>query len=75
MESNNCPASPPGKSARADPPSGLDKSLNALDQDPALRKAVGELYCDALLFLKRDEFQRLDGKSVDAVRDFYLPFI
>ena len=56
-------------------PSGLDKSLNALDQDPALRKAVGELYCDALLFLKRDEFQRLEGKSVDAVRDFYLPFI
>ncbi len=56
-------------------PSGLDKSLNALDRDVALRKAVGELYCDALLFLKRDEFQRLEGKSVDAVRDFYLPFI
>lgn len=56
-------------------PSGLDRSLNALDQDTVLRKAVGELYCDAFLFLKRDEFQRLDGKSVDAVRDFYLPFV
>jgi len=56
-------------------PSGLDKSLNALDKDIALRKAVGELYCDALLFLKRDEFQRLVGKSVDEVRDYYLPFI
>ena len=56
-------------------PTGLDKALNALDKDVKLRKAVGELYCDALLFLKRDEFARLEGKSVDAVRDFYLPFI
>lgn len=56
-------------------PSGLDKSLNALDKDVALRKAVGELYCDALIYLKRDEFQRLEGKSVDEVRDYYLPFI
>ncbi len=56
-------------------PSGLDKSLNALDKNVALRKAVGEAYCDALLYLKRDEFKRLLGKSVDDVRDFYLPFI
>jgi len=56
-------------------PSGLDKSLNALDQNEALRKAVGELYCDALLFLKRDEFKRLEGKGVDEVRNYYLPFI
>lgn len=54
---------------------GLDKSLDALDQDKALRQAVGELYCDALLFLKRDEFKRLVGKGVDDVRDYYLPFI
>ena len=56
-------------------PSGLDKSLDALDQDAALRMAVGELFCDALLYFKRDEFKRLIGKSVDDVRDFYLPFI
>jgi len=56
-------------------PAGLDKSLDALDQDVELRKAIGELYCDALLYLKRDEFKRLIGKSVDEVRDFYLPFI
>ena len=56
-------------------PSGLDKSLDALDADVALRKAIGELYCDALLYLKRDEFKRLIGKSVDEVRDFYLPFV
>lgn len=56
-------------------PSGLDKSLNALDQDIVLRKAVGEAYCDGLLYLKRDEFKRLLGKSVDDVRDYYLPFI
>lgn len=56
-------------------PSGLDKALNALDKDIDLRRAVGEAYCDALLFLKRDEFKRLQGKSVDDVRDFYIPFI
>lgn len=56
-------------------PSGLDKSMNALDADVELRKAVGELYCDAFLYLKRDEYKRLIGKSVDEVRDFYLPFI
>ncbi len=56
-------------------PSGLHKSMNALDKDEVLRKAIGEAYCDALLYLKRDEFKRLLGKSVDDVRDFYLPFI
>lgn len=56
-------------------PSGLEKSLDALDKDAALRRAVGEAYCDGLLYLKRDEFKRLMGKSVDDVRDFYLPFI
>lgn len=56
-------------------PAGLDRALDALDRDKALRMAVGELYCDALLFQKRDEFARLDGKSVDQVRDYYLPFI
>jgi glutamine synthetase len=56
-------------------PSGLDKSLDALDHDQDLRAAVGLEYCDALLFLKRDEFKRLLGKSVDEIRDYYLPFI
>ena len=56
-------------------PSSLGKALDALDKDAALRKAVGELYCDALIYLKRDEEDRLLGKSVDEVRDFYLPFI
>jgi len=56
-------------------PSGLDKSMNALDKDVPLRQAVGEAYCDAFLYLKRDEFKRLLGKSVDEVRDYYLPFI
>lgn len=56
-------------------PSSLDKSLLALDKDKPLRMAVGELYCDALLFLKNDEYSRLAGKSVDEVRDYYLPFV
>lgn len=56
-------------------PSTLDKALDALDKDNVLRHAVGELYCDALLFMKRDECNRLQGKSVDQVRDYYLPFL
>lgn len=56
-------------------PSALDKALDALDADTDLRNAVGAEICDALLFLKRDEFNRLTGKSVDEVRNFYLPFV
>lgn len=56
-------------------PSNLDKALNALDKDEQLRKAVGETYCNALLYLKRDEVSRLLGKSVDDIRDYYLPFV
>ena len=56
-------------------PSGLDKSMNALDKDAELREAVGSLLCDAMIYLKRDEFKRLNGKTVDEVRDYYLPFI
>ena len=29
----------------------------------------------AKIYMKRDEWKRLGGKSVDEVRDFYLPFI
>ncbi|MEM6695962.1 MAG: glutamine synthetase family protein [Pseudomonadota bacterium] len=56
-------------------PSTLDKAMDALDADAPLRKAVGEALCDAILFLKRDEAKRLANKSVDEVRDFYLPFV
>ncbi|MEM8578463.1 MAG: glutamine synthetase family protein [Pseudomonadota bacterium] len=56
-------------------PSSLSKALDALDKDKALREAVGTEICDAILFLKRDEAQRLQGKSVDEVRNYYLPFV
>jgi len=56
-------------------PSGLDKSLIALDKDRVLCQAMGDLYCNAFMFLKRDEFKRLEGRSVDEVRDYYLPFV
>lgn len=56
-------------------PSALDKSMDALDDDKTLRETVGELLCDAMIFMKRDESRRLRGKSVDDVRDYYLPFI
>ena len=62
------------RAVRHAPPS-LDRAMAALDADAELRDAVGGLLCDALIFQKRDEFNRLKGKTVDQVRDFYLPFI
>ncbi|MEP1199967.1 glutamine synthetase [Tateyamaria sp.] len=56
-------------------PSALDRALDALDADKPLRMAVGEEICDALIFLKQDEWKRLQDKSVDEVRDYYLPFV
>ena len=56
-------------------PSALDKALSALDAAASLRMAVGEGICDAVIFLKQDEWKRLKDKSVDDVRDFYLPFV
>jgi glutamine synthetase len=56
-------------------PPSLDRAMDALDNDAPLRDAVGRLLSDTLIFLKRDEFNRLKGKTVDQVRDFYLPFI
>ncbi|WP_299142763.1 glutamine synthetase family protein [uncultured Tateyamaria sp.] len=56
-------------------PSALDKALDALDADAPLRAAVGEELCNALIFLKQDEWKRLKDKSVDEVRDYYLPFV
>ena len=53
----------------------LDRALDDLDKDAVLREAVGLELCDAILFMKRDEWKRLRGKSVDEVRDFYLPFV
>ena len=62
------------RATRHVPPS-LDRALAALDADEPLRRAVGTEICDAHLFLKRDEFERLQGRSTDEARDFYLPFI
>ena len=56
-------------------PSALDRALDALDKDKPLRMAVGEAICDAVIFLKQDEWKRLKDKSVDEVRDLYLPFV
>jgi len=56
-------------------PPVLDRALDALDADKPLRMAVGEELCDALIFLKQDEWKRLKDKSVDEVRDDCLPFV
>ena len=62
------------RATRHVPPS-LDRALDALDADKPLRMAVGEGICDAIIFLKQDEWKRLKDKSVDEVRDYYLPFV
>lgn len=56
-------------------PSALDKALAALDADETLRAAVGHEICDAVIFLKQDEWKRLKDKNIDEVRDYYLPFV
>ena len=56
-------------------PSNLARAMDALDKDRALRTAVGEELCDALIYLKRDEAKRLAGKPIGEVRDYYLPFV
>ena len=56
-------------------PSNLTKSLDALEADKALKLALGEESVDALVYMKRDEVERLDGKTVDQIRDYYLPFV
>ena len=62
------------RAARHVPPT-LARAMDALDKDKVLRNAVGSELCDAILYLKRDEAGRLDGKSVNEVRDYYLPFV
>ncbi|MEP1964401.1 glutamine synthetase [Tateyamaria sp.] len=56
-------------------PTTLDRAMQALDKDEVLRKAVGKDICDAVIFLKQDEWKRLKGRSGDEIRDFYLPFV
>lgn len=56
-------------------PASLGEALTALEADTALCDGVGRELCEGLIFLKRDEIERLEGKSADEVRDFYLPFV
>ena len=56
-------------------PSNLTKALDALEADNALKTAIGEQLVDALVYMKRDEVKRLDSKTVDQIRDYYLPFV
>ncbi len=49
--------------------------LRALGGARRRQTTAAALLCDALIALKRNETQRLSGKSVDGVREFYLPFI
>ena len=56
-------------------PQVLVRALNALEQDRCLYRAIGQDLVEAHLHMKRDEVRRLEGKSADEVRDYYLPFI
>ena len=56
-------------------PSSFSKALEALEKDKTLISSIGNLICDAFIVLKKDEVERLANKSVDEVREYYLPFI
>ena len=56
-------------------PSNLLNALDALEKDAELCGKVGDLISKAHIFLKRDEAKRLEGKNLDEIRDYYLPFI
>ena len=56
-------------------PSNLLNALDTLEKDTKLCGRVGDLISKAHIFLKRDEAKRLDGKTLDEIRDYYLPFI
>ena len=56
-------------------PSSLSKALKALEKDKVLKSEIGEKFCDAFIELKKDEASRLEDKTVDEVREFYLPFV
>ena len=56
-------------------PSNLLSALDALEKDAELCGKVGDLISKAHIFLKRDEAKRLEGKNLDEIRDYYLPFI
>ena len=56
-------------------PSSLSKALTALENDKVLKSEIGEKFCDAFIELKKDEASRLEDKTVDEVREFYLPFV
>lgn len=56
-------------------PAGLGLAMKALENDNVLTQAVGYDLCQGMIALKRDEAKRLDGKKLDEIRNFYLPFV
>ena len=56
-------------------PSSLPKALVALEKDKVLKSEVGEKFCNAFIEIKKDEANRLAEKTVDEIREFYLPFL
>ena len=56
-------------------PSSLSKALTALDKDKILKSEIGEKFCNAFIEIKKDEATRLQDKSIDEVREYYLPFV
>ena len=56
-------------------PSNLNNDLGALEKDENLCNAIRSLISKAYIFLKRDQTKRLEGKNLDEIRDYYLPFI
>ena len=56
-------------------PASLRRALDALEKDKTLIAAIGPLLVEAHLVMKRDEVKRLNGRSKEDIRDYYIPFI
>ena len=49
--------------------------MTYLSEQITLKKEVGELFCNAFIEIKKDEAKRLADKTIDEIREFYLPFV
>ena len=64
-----------GQDATVGAPESLTAALDALEADTALQQAVGEVLCQNLIFMKRDEVEKTAALEGDALRDFYIHYV
>lgn len=71
-ETGDCLESQDAKSSTAD---SLTGALDHLEQDSVFAQAIGQALVDHHLVIKRAEAEKLDGKSTEEIRDYYLHYI